>query len=703
MVVSTDTGNSPAAFPQLRIWLCGPFRMAWIDITSGAALPPSDASTGGRDWAAAIFLLALLLRQPNRQAHRDWIMEQFWPEGSRSVAVHRLENIFSALRKLLRPPSGGESLLHSISGKKSSGPSYCLAAYPKLWVDTDAVIWNVEQACRMERFGDDALPFWERAFVLAKSGPFLVDEPYEPYATWVTEQREYLQGYARQCVHALARLYLAKYGEAGKAEALLLLRTCWQQHKTDEDALRPLLELLGEQECYQEAEEYYQQYLAALAELGLDEEGQPRTPDARTCDIREYLRTKQIQRERSLMYSAKENKLLASSPSLALTRQREALAPFSNSSSQGILEADRILEGNIMDQLRRQLLVQTLKGTGVAIFASQDIALHSEIAERLAQALTRPSSIDEKTLVYLERRVETYWQDRNDVALPAWNLLPYVIEDLQKITALLEGSLRPAVRTHLCSIAGAAAMLIGELHYDMSNYAQARSFQKIAITAAYEADNAALEAVAWGRNSFAWTYDGGLVEARNSIQQTHRLAWSVNSTVRAWLAAVEAEIHAHLGDREACLKALKGAANVEDGKHRPKDNYWIHFDQSLFAGYQGVSFLRLSSSGHQDLMQNAQTALQDALDLLDPSMKRRQPTLFVDLAGTYVQQQNIEQACGCAVKAVDIATQINSKVSVQRLLALRDTLEPWKETRYVQDLDKAIGPLLTSRGREEVI
>ena len=696
--MNDEDDTIPPRFPSIRIWLCGPFQMEWVDPTSGATLSAADPTTSSRDRAAALSLLALLLCQPNRQAHRDWIMEQFWPEGRRDVAIHRLENIFSYLRKVLRPPLGGESLLRSITGKKTGGPSYCLEAHPKLWVDTDALIWNVEQAARMERFGEDALPFWQRAFELLKRGLFLVDDPYDPYASWVKEQREYLQGYYRQCVHALARLYIARAGEAGKAEALLMLRTYWQQARTDQDALRPLLELLGKQERYQEAEEYYQQLLAALVDLGPDEAGQPRVPDARTGDIRDYLRTKQIQRERSLMYSAEENKLLASPSSLTSTRQGETLIPFSNSNAQGLLEANQILEGNIMDQLRRQILVQTLKGTGVAIFASQDTVFHSEIAERLAQALTRPSSIDEKTLLYLERRVETYWQDRNDVALSAWNLLPYVIEDLQKITTLLEGSLRPTVRTHLHSIAGTAAMLIGELHYDMSNYAQARSFQKLAITAAHEANNAALEAVAWGRNSFAWTYDGRPNEACNSIQRTHRLAWSVNSTVRAWLAAVEAEIHAHLGDREACLRAIKEAANVEDEKYRPRDSYWIHFDQSLFAGYQGASFLRLSRLGHQDLIQNAQAALQNGLDLLDPSMKRRQPTLFVDLAGTYVQQQNIEQACGCAIKAVDIATQINSKVSVQRLLTLRATLEPWKETRYVQDLDKAIGPLLTSGG-----
>jgi DNA-binding SARP family transcriptional activator len=323
MVASNDSGNCPEAVPQLRIRLCGPFQMEWVDPTTGAALSAVDPTVGSRDRAAAISLLALLLCQPNRQAHRDWVMEQFWPEGRRDVAIHRLENIFFCLRKLLRPPSGGESLVHSTIGKKSGGTSYCLEAYPTLWVDTDALTWNVEQAARMERFGDDALPFWERAFALLKRGPFLVDDPYEPYAIWIKEQRERLEGYARQCVHALAHLYLARHGEVGKAEALLLVRTYWQQYKTDQDVLRPLLELLGEQERYQEAEAYYQQYLAALAELGPDEEGQPRVPDARTRDIREYLRTKQIQRERVFTPTLAESQILRVRPVFSAHLQSE--------------------------------------------------------------------------------------------------------------------------------------------------------------------------------------------------------------------------------------------------------------------------------------------------------------------------------------------------------------------------------------------
>jgi DNA-binding SARP family transcriptional activator/tetratricopeptide (TPR) repeat protein len=278
--------------PFVRIWLCGPLLIEWIDPATGVVRSCADGSAGGRDAVAAAALMALLLCQPNRQAHRDWLMEQFWPESSRSVSVHRMENIFSYLRKLLRPPTGEESLAYSIHGKKGGGPSYGITRYPSVWVDRDALIWNSQQAARMERFGDDALPYWERAYALLKRGPFLADEPYDSYADWMVEQREQLAGHERHCVHALSRLYPARYGEVGKEEALLLLRTYWLAHKTDEDALRPLMELLGEQERYQEAEEYYQQLL-----LKLGEDGEQREPDIRTCDIREFLQSKQIERK----------------------------------------------------------------------------------------------------------------------------------------------------------------------------------------------------------------------------------------------------------------------------------------------------------------------------------------------------------------------------------------------------------------------
>jgi hypothetical protein len=57
-----DHDNTASSrFPSLRVWLCGSFRMEWIDPVTGQVLPPVDPTNGGRDRAAAISLLALLL------------------------------------------------------------------------------------------------------------------------------------------------------------------------------------------------------------------------------------------------------------------------------------------------------------------------------------------------------------------------------------------------------------------------------------------------------------------------------------------------------------------------------------------------------------------------------------------------------------------------------------------------------------------
>jgi hypothetical protein len=81
-------------------------------------------------------------------------------------------------------------------------------------------------------------------------------------------------------------------GVAGEAEALRILREYWLRHVTSEDALRPLLELLGKREWYSQAKEYYERLCVAL-----DLEG--KQPDQRTRDIMEFQQAVQIQRKRT--------------------------------------------------------------------------------------------------------------------------------------------------------------------------------------------------------------------------------------------------------------------------------------------------------------------------------------------------------------------------------------------------------------------
>lgn len=379
------------------------------------------------------------------------------------------------------------------------------------------------------------------------------------------------------------------------------------------------------------------------------------------------------------------------------TDEHQKMLPAISLPSQSIIEEDNQLEGQDMDQLRRQATRQIVNIAGAAFFMPDTLSLTSDVAERLSRVLGKSSHVDKRTIFYLKKRIEGYWQDRNAVTISTRDLLPYVVEDLQKIIDLLSMSLSPKLRANLCSIAGVAAMLIGELFYDLGDYGQARIFHETAITAAHEANNVTLEAVVWGRKSFAWSYDDNLEQALNCVQRARTVAHSANTIIRTWLAAVEAEIQANLNDRESCLKALRDITYEEDQSSPREECYWIHFDPSLAAGYHGVSFLRLAGFGHSDLIENAQEALIDALNLLAPSMRRRQPTLLIDFSSTHIRQKNIEQACDYALQAMSATTQIQSRVIVLRLLALRKDLEPWEETPHVKNLDKQLTSLITQR------
>ena len=49
--------------------------------------------------------------------------------------------------------------------------------------------------------------------------------PDEPYSDWTKDTRITVEGYLRQAVHTLRRLYLSSHGEVGEEQVLVLLRT----------------------------------------------------------------------------------------------------------------------------------------------------------------------------------------------------------------------------------------------------------------------------------------------------------------------------------------------------------------------------------------------------------------------------------------------------------------------------------------------
>ena len=205
---------------------------------------PRQGSITGRN------LLSALVSLPGHYATKSWLTERLSRHKSEVdddetwAGMVRVDNIVSVLRGLLCPPGiAGENelrkaLVRYVPNRFESGPGYQLADNPLLWLDVDVLEASVKEACLLEKQGQDALSVWERAYALASRGGYLLDERY---SDWAESKRREVEGYQRQAVHALHRLYLARKGDAAEEQVLLLLRSYWQTHPTDEDVLRPLL------------------------------------------------------------------------------------------------------------------------------------------------------------------------------------------------------------------------------------------------------------------------------------------------------------------------------------------------------------------------------------------------------------------------------------------------------------------------------
>ncbi len=379
----------------------------------------------------------------------------------------------------------------------------------------------------------------------------------------------------------------------------------------------------------------------------------------------------------------------------------EGIPPLLPHDAQGMMRgASKELEEQSMDEVRRQLMQQALSATGTAMIAP------AFLLEQFARVLARSSTIDETTFKYLETRTACYWRDRHGAIVASSVLRDYALEHLQKILTFLEWSLLPSERRRLCALASGTAQLIGHLFFDLSDYSNARNFHKKAIQAAQEADDTALEAVAWGRMSFTWTYSGNAQKALPCIQQAHSLAIGKTSqVVQAYLWAVEAEIQAILHDREASLNALGEAECINKQSENAEDHYWLRFDHSRLEGYQGSCFrhfYHLEAPKTVAFLTQAQKALKDALAHLSPSMMQRRPALLIDLASTYTLQREFEEACEYAIQAIIILAQIKSRTGMQRLLTLRQDLAPWRDTSYVKKVDEYIEALLVPEWRRSV-
>ncbi|QBD76204.1 hypothetical protein EPA93_09345 [Ktedonosporobacter rubrisoli] len=610
-----------------------------------------EQDLGKNNYARGV--LKRLLCTPGRCLSREKLIKDVLPPTrDPSLAERYLRDAAYRIRQAL----GKEAL-------SSTPVSYHLADQASIWTDLDECEALMREAERLDL--EQARQLLEKACRLYERGEPLEGET----GLWRHAICAAVEQEKKSCFLALAYTYEQLYLHWN---AKCIYRKLLTLYPLDEAILCSMLAFLQRIGLAHEATTCYEQARRSFAEEGLE-------LSASTQALAKRLAHIPISPE-------------ALVPPLLMLQKSQVITPHVLT-TQGILKAeeDHLQEqkGQNMDAFRRHLL-----GAVAATIVTPTAGLTDlSLVNRFSQILAQPAEMEERTVQYLATKTSDYWQDRTTDALAPYDLLGYVAEHFLKILSFLERSMLPSERARLCAIAGETALLIGALFFELGDNLKARAYHQTVVQAAREANFPELEAAGWGWMSFTWSYSQQHQEALSSIQHARSFVTvKTDVTMRAWLAVIEAEVQAHLNEKEACLRAFSDADCIQDERDI---RYGMGIDCLKLLSYKGASFPHLYSpqdAASTRFLVQAQEALSQALASVNPTLIRRRSTMHTDMAGIYLQQGALEEMYQHASQAIGLALQAKSQVAAQRVMKLRNTLAQHKDNRYVSLLDEQLEP-----------
>jgi hypothetical protein len=264
---------------------------------------------------------------------------------------------------------------------------------------------------------------------------------------------------------------------------------------------------------------------------------------------------------------------------------------------------------------------------------------------------------------------------------------------LEAITTLLQSPMPDQLRRRLCSIAGETAGLVASAKASSGDAEGARQYLEVALGSAREAHDQALGAFTVAHVICAHPGYQLDPELRLRYFAEGGFGFAVRDAspkTQVWLAAKAADVHAALGRREECQRALDRAeealrrvAREEGDTGRPRFALGS-WDERWLAGEIGASLSRLGESDQ------ARKVLDLALSWLDSGTQNDRGWLTLAKARTYIHDREPAEACRLASSVLAGASQTGYAALVDEVRALRQWLDQWGEEPGVKELDERL-------------
>jgi len=238
------------------------------------------------------------------------------------------------------------------------------------------------------------------------------------------------------------------------------------------------------------------------------------------------------------------------------------------------------------------------------------------------------------------------------------------------------------MRRRLCDLAADLLQLTGEVYFDRDSYTDAARCYNLSVTASRESGGHNLWACALTRQADTSLYDRDFASAASILDVAVHVARRGNGALatRPWIAAVQADAFAGLGNAVDCARSLDSAETVAAGTPY---RGWIRFDGSRLAEERGTCLLALG------LVDRAETALTEAA--ASSLTVRRRAAVLVDLAAVAAHRLDLEQFAAHSQEALAAAQQLGSHGVIGRKLTdLMGRIGPLAADPRVADVAAAI-------------
>jgi hypothetical protein len=244
------------------------------------------------------------------------------------------------------------------------------------------------------------------------------------------------------------------------------------------------------------------------------------------------------------------------------------------------------------------------------------------------------------------------------------------------VTQLLEGHPTLAQQRELYVIAGWLSALLGDAAFDQGDPLAARIHLNAAWQLASETDHQALGGWVRGTQSMIALYTGRPRDALELARAGQAFATS-SAIANVRLPAHEARAAARLGDRRATDAALDRAYRAFGslaGEEKARSIFG--FEETYLPFYAGTCYVWLNEPAKTQEYAPQVIATYDAATGADRS-PGDQALARIDLATSFLQQRNVEEACRVGGTALDIYKDFPIESVARRSRELGSALDRW--------------------------